>query len=156
MKPETFHRLAGRFLEVVALYQELHRRPWVFNGLSLSPAEWHLLEAIGDLDGPGVTRLASWLGVSKGAVSQTLKKLEHKGLVLREQDPEHGRKIRLLLSPVGQGWYGKHKDWHAEGRDGGLIGLMEAFSEEEGAVLHRFLERFRGVLEKIQVEPGEG
>lgn len=45
--------------------------------------------------------IAEYFGITRGTVSQTLAVLERKGLVTRQADARHGRRIHLQLSPAG-------------------------------------------------------
>lgn len=147
MKPETFHSLNVKIKLMAERYLELERIPRIFSsGFSLTSSELHLLETIGDHPGSSVTSLAAWLGISKGAVSQTLKRLEQKGLVLRDCDPDNLSRMQLRLSDTGTDLYREHKEWHRKRLDGGLMDLMNELSEEEGRFLHRSFDRFNQIL----------
>ncbi|MCA1926359.1 MAG: MarR family transcriptional regulator [Thiobacillus sp.] len=43
--------------------------------------------------------VAEYFGVTRGTVSQTLAVLERKGLLVRESDARHGRRVHLGLTP---------------------------------------------------------
>lgn len=66
-------------------------------GVPLYTSEVHMIVNIGRTEGIRAVDLAEQLGITKGAVSQTLKKLEEKSLVKREQKllvlTESGRKV---------------------------------------------------------------
>jgi len=131
-------------------YMELERKPRRFcGGMELSSGEVHLLEVIGDQPGASVTALAGWFGISKGAISQTLKRLDNKKLIVRETDPDNLSRIKLSLSALGQMLYQEHKEWHKKRLDGGLLDLMSEFSEEEGQFLHRSFDRFNQILQEM-------
>ena len=46
--------------------------------------------------------LVTYLGLTKGTVSQTLKALESKGLVKKQADPKDRRRVRLTLTAKGK------------------------------------------------------
>ncbi|MBE0510430.1 MAG: MarR family winged helix-turn-helix transcriptional regulator [Chromatiales bacterium] len=46
--------------------------------------------------------IAEYFGITRGTVSQTLSVLERKGLLRKEQDPRHGKRIHLKLTPQGE------------------------------------------------------
>ncbi len=129
------------------LYLELERKPRRFlRGVKLLWSELHLLETIGDQPGAGVTALAEILGVSKGAVSQTLKRLDGMGLIERRPDSRNLSRVCLYLSASGMELYRQHKEWHRKRLDGGLMDMMEEFSDQEGLFLQRAFDRFNQVL----------
>ncbi len=100
--------MVEKFMGIVRRTDELENRPWHFGTAEiLYRSEIFLLELIGDQEGIGVTEAANLLGITKGAVSQTLKKLDAKGLVEKRSDPVNslkacpskgGRQISFLES----------------------------------------------------------
>jgi DNA-binding MarR family transcriptional regulator len=46
--------------------------------------------------------VASYLGITRGTVSQTLAVLERKGLISRSSDDRHGRRVHLQLTAAGE------------------------------------------------------
>jgi DNA-binding MarR family transcriptional regulator len=46
--------------------------------------------------------LAEYFGTTRGTVSQTIAVLERKGLVRREPDPRHGKRVHLRLTRKGR------------------------------------------------------
>ena len=69
-------------MKIVRRTAELENRPWHFGtSETLYRSEMFLIELIGEQEGISVTDAAHHLGITKGAVSQTLKKLDVKGLM---------------------------------------------------------------------------
>lgn len=46
--------------------------------------------------------LAEYFGTTRGTVSQTIAVLERKGLIRRQADPKHGKRIHLKLTRAGK------------------------------------------------------
>ncbi|MGL1831978.1 MarR family winged helix-turn-helix transcriptional regulator [Rhodocyclaceae bacterium SMB388] len=46
--------------------------------------------------------IADYFGITRGTVSQSLAVLERKGLLLKQPDPVHGRRVHLTLTDAGQ------------------------------------------------------
>lgn len=46
--------------------------------------------------------VADYLRITRGTVSQTLSLLERKGLISKEADPQHGKRIHLALTAAGE------------------------------------------------------
>ncbi len=69
----------------------------------LNPAQWEALRYISRANAASRTpsALASYLGTTKGTVSQTLIALEAKGLVKRVRAPCDRRKVHLEATPAG-------------------------------------------------------
>ena len=113
----------------------------------LSHSEIHLIEIIGETSGSSVTDLAKLLGITKGAVSQTLKKLEAKGYTMKEPHPENLSKAVVSLTSRGQTAYWAHKDWH-ERMDGGFSRYLTTLNDQELATIQTFLERTEDFLQR--------
>ena len=76
-----------------------------FKGVSLYPSEVHLLLVIkNDID-TNATEIAKQLGLTKGAVSQTLLRLEKKGIILKTKDPYNKNELTLSLTGFGEKAY---------------------------------------------------
>ena len=70
------------------------------NGVSVS--EWVALRQLYDASGVGAGTLIQALGMTKGAVSKLLDRLEHKQLVRRRPDAEDARVQRVELTAAGR------------------------------------------------------
>jgi len=46
--------------------------------------------------------IAQYLGITRGTVSQSLAVLARKGLIRKQKDPRHGRRVHLHLTTAGQ------------------------------------------------------
>jgi DNA-binding MarR family transcriptional regulator len=76
-----------------------------FKGISLYPSEVHLMLMIkNDID-TNATQIANQLGLTKGAVSQTLSRLEKKGVLLKTKDPYNKNELTLVLTRLGKQAY---------------------------------------------------
>jgi DNA-binding MarR family transcriptional regulator len=96
MKDELSRELADRFTRVAGKYASLDKIPLrLANGKAVYASEMHMAIAIGEGRASTATDLASIFGVTKGAVSQAVKRLEAKGLIERKRG-EGDAKTRLL------------------------------------------------------------
>jgi DNA-binding MarR family transcriptional regulator len=137
--------LIAKFSRVSKLWQQLDSKPRKFGtDNDLSGSEIHLIEMVGQNDGLSVTDLARRLGITKGAVSQTLKKLEAKGLVAKEVDPANTSRITVGLSTKGKVAYYSHLQWH-EAMDGGFRDYFVNLPEDK----IRFMDEFLSLLEQF-------
>ncbi len=46
--------------------------------------------------------IAQYLGITRGTVSQSLAVLARRGLIVKEKDARHGRRVHLRLTPMGE------------------------------------------------------
>lgn len=76
-----------------------------FKGVSLYPSEVHLMLVIkNDID-TNATEIARQLGLTKGAISQTLLRLEKKGIIVKTKDPYNKNELMLSLTRFGEEAY---------------------------------------------------
>lgn len=139
-KDHSIHVVHAKFARIVELYGKLERRPRSYGtDEQLTSAEIHLIETIGDhSESLSVTDLANLMGITKGAVSQRLKKLEKMGLTGKDEDPENISRVRVSLTSKGKTAYFAHKHWH-ETMDGGYMAYYEKVDEDKIAFLIEFM-----------------
>jgi DNA-binding MarR family transcriptional regulator len=81
------------------------KRVLTFKGTSLYPSEVHLLLVIeNDID-TNATEIAKQLHLTKGAVSQTLSRLEKKGIIIKSKNPYNKNELTLSLTDFGKEAY---------------------------------------------------
>lgn len=133
---------------IVRRTADLENRPWHFGtSETLYRSEMFLLELIGEREGLSVTEAADQLGITKGAVSQTLKKLDAKGLVEKQTDPDNSLRACLYMTNKGKSAYYAHKHWH-EKIDDGFKDFFIGLGPENIAFLEDFLDQLDGFLDK--------
>ena len=149
MNDTRIHMIHERFRSVVALAVRLEQTPRPFGtDERLSSSEIHLIEIIGDNDETlGVTDLSKLLGVTKGAVSQNLKRTENKGLTLKIGDPQNSSRAIVKLTSKGKTAYFAHKHWH-ETMDGGFKAFFLNLKPERIDFLIDFLAKLETFLKK--------
>jgi len=105
----------------------------------LYEAEIHMIKSIKENEGIHVTGLAEILGVTKGAVSQILIKLDKKGMLIKDKDINNQSRLVLKLTPKGELAYIHHEKLHQEFDD--LVnGILRDASEEKKLFLKNFLK----------------
>jgi DNA-binding MarR family transcriptional regulator len=142
------HKIYGKFQSIMALAQRLEKSPRKFGtDKNLSHAEIHLIEIIGDNEGVSVTDISRLLGITKGAVSQSLKRLEAKGISTKEKDPDNLSRVIVKLTAKGMTAFWSHKDWH-EKMDGGFSRYMDNLPEKEINIILGFLSKTEDFLKQ--------
>jgi len=71
-------------------------------GLKLYPSEIHLIDVIAKGQDINASKMAARLGVTKGAVSQTLARLEKKGILYKTKDPQNRNELTVHFTPLGK------------------------------------------------------
>lgn len=139
------YSLAEKFSRVSKLWRQFNSRPRRFGTeTELSGSEIYLIEAVGQNEDLSVTDLAGRLGITKGAVSQTLKKLEIKDIIVKKVDPANSSRTMVGLSTKGKVAYYSHLQWHEE-LDGGFRDYFFSLPQDK----IRFLDEFLSSLEQF-------
>ena len=114
-------------------------------GCELYPGQLHLLDAV--ILSPGLTQqaAASCLGVSAASVAQSVKRLEHSGLLKKEPDPQNLRKNRLYATPAGIA----AADAYRKSFDQVDGAMFSGFSSEDLTALTGYLDR---MIENLKPE----
>jgi DNA-binding MarR family transcriptional regulator len=135
------YALHEEFFQLVVLSEKLKKYPRTFGAdEQLRSAEIHLIELIGDNQGMSVTGLAKLREVTKGAVSQNLKRLERKGFTQKQDDPANNSRSIVSLTGKGKISYDVHKAWH-ESMDGGFKKYLSTLEEENIKFLFEFMDK---------------
>jgi DNA-binding MarR family transcriptional regulator len=144
-----------KFNRIVALAWQIEKTPRSYGTDELlSSSEIHLIEVVGDQQEVlSVTDLSKQLGVTKGAVSQNLKKLENKGLTTKTADPENSSRAIVKLTYKGKTAYFAHKHWH-ETMDGGYLAYFSRLEQEKIDFLDEFLTKVEDFMQRILQEVG--
>lgn len=139
MKFKNRTKISYTFLRVVTKLSEIDRKMRCYGtDQPLFNAEIHMIKSIKENEGIHVTGLADMLGVTKGAVSQVIQKLERKSMIVKDTDPRNLSKLALHLTPKGETAYMHHEDLHR--RFDGLFDIvLKNASEENSAFLKDFL-----------------
>ena len=148
-RTNVINEIHEKFFRIVKLAEKLEKQPRSYGTDELlTSSEIHLIEIIGDHERFSVTDLANFKGITKGAVSQHLKKLEKKGLTMKEEDPENLSRSIVRLTSKGKAAHYAHKHWH-ETMDGGFKEYTTNLEEEKIAFLLEFITRVEDFLSRI-------
>ena len=124
------------------------KRVFRFEGVDLFPSEVHLMMVIREGTSTNVTRMAEELAVTKGAVSQSLTRLEKKGVLVKTRDPSRKNELTLSFTPFGTRTlqhYQSHTAGFFEGPRSYLIGL----SSGERRAIQGFLEELEEAFDQV-------
>jgi len=93
--------LIDLFLKILHLYSIIGRKPKDYGtGDLLYIAEIHTITMVGNNNEINMTRLADIMGVTRGAISQTISKLVVKNLIIKSNTTNR-KEINLKLSEKG-------------------------------------------------------
>lgn len=106
--------LIDLFLKILHLYSVIGRKPKDYGtGDLLYFAELHTITVVAKNREINMTRLAEIMGVTKGAISQTIRKLVNKNLILKSNIINR-KEVNLKLSEKGMIVYKSQESFQKE------------------------------------------
>ncbi len=133
-------------LRLINKYNRIASKPRCYGTDELLyTAEVHIIAAVGSRSKTTVTELSEQMGITKGAISQTLKKLEGKGYICRCVSEKRRNEVHITLSEKGQKVYEYHNAMHGNTRE---IIEKNLDSETEQAV-YRLMKVLDDMLDTI-------
>jgi DNA-binding MarR family transcriptional regulator len=146
-KERLMFMLMERFSRVVAKTVEIEKTPKSYGTKELFyKAEIHMLEMIEHTKKATVTGLAKALNITKGAVSQTIAKLESKDLIIKEPDCKNNSRVIITLSRKGYEVHKEHIAWHDK-VDKGFRNMFFNLDTGKLTFLNDFLSKFEDFLD---------
>jgi len=147
MKDQT-RNIGEILIRLLNKYVKNQRQPRRYGlGELLFPAEIHLIMLIGLYPDAGVTELAVKDGVTKGAVSQMVHKLEDKELIKRIESPGQTPRAVFSLTNKGKIVYYSHERAHEE-IDRELYAFVKRLNVEQTRILEDFLRLIEQGIDK--------
>ena len=147
------------FLRVINKYNTLEKIPVKHaSGQDLYHSERHMLDRLGNHPDLNVTELARHAGVTKGAISQIIKKLEGKGLVQRYKKAISDKEVYVALTELGQQVHQERIKHNAETIIP-LTDTLSQYSEDEVAAVlafFRWLDHFMDQSRKQMLSRPDG
>jgi DNA-binding MarR family transcriptional regulator len=108
------HKIAYESLDLAFALMELDKKTRYYGtDVPIFHSEIHVIKAIAEHPCIHVGGLADILGVTKGAVSEIIKKLERKALIIKEVDELNLSRYLLSLSKKGEKAHKIHMHYHA-------------------------------------------
>jgi DNA-binding MarR family transcriptional regulator len=145
----TSRHLAEQVLRLTNKLIFLEKKSILSHGdLKLYPSEIHLLDVIDQDRYINASEMAARLGVTRGAVSQTLSRLEKKGVIHKSRDPNHKNELTAYFTKLGNEIFEQHRKTRgtlAKRFDGYLADA----SDEEKEVIKRFLEKLEDLFDSL-------
>lgn len=100
-------------LDVISEFYENDNRARTFGtDTELYHSEIHMLQCIAENPALHISGIARLLGVTRGAASQTAKRLERKGMIVKETSQESVKMVILHLTSKGKIAVFNHKSAH--------------------------------------------
>jgi DNA-binding MarR family transcriptional regulator len=96
-------QLVEKILHTLSLVTSADKRQKLeIEGVNLYSSEIHLLMFVHTEQDTNITKIADKLELTKGAISQTVTRLENKGIIQKETDPYNKNELTILFTPKGK------------------------------------------------------
>ena len=120
----------------------------------LYASEMTAIETLGYQPGSNVTEFAQKHSITKGAVSQLVKKLEKKGLVERYKGSSNRKEVLLKLTTKGEIAFHQHSLFHLQMAKE-FFEKFEDMSPEKITTIVEFLEQFESLFDRALAMMGQ-
>ena len=110
-------------------------------------SEIHVIQLIGDRADIHLSEIARLIGVTKGTVSQIVKRLEGKGLVVKKTDESNYTRQLIHLTEKGATAYRTHVDYHNRNYKD-MLSFLDGLTDEQQAVLEEFLNKASDMIKE--------
>ena len=146
---KDYRELAWLMERTIHKYNQYEKKPQKYCAdVMLTQPEIHTVAVIGDNEGISVTELAKVRGITKGAASQMIYRLEDKELVEKRISPESDSKLNLYLTKKGRKARDEHRKMH-ETMGTRFATLMDRVPEDVEKYIIEFLKDFEKELDKL-------
>lgn len=133
-------KLYTSILRAFSRYKVLDSKPRDYGtGYLLYSSEIHAIDMIGRSPDCNITGLSEKLGVTKGAVSQTVNKLEKKDLVEKHRDAGNDKEVYVRLTEKGKKAQQGFEDFHNM-RDFTLRSYIQDLNDDQMNMLITFFQ----------------
>ena len=144
--------ISQTLLGIATRFQEIERQCCKFGtDVDIHMAEIHTIMAIHNNEGIHVGGLADRLGVTKGSVSELLRRLDHKGLAYKAKDPLKMTRLNVFLTEKGKAAHSRHMGFHSQ-LDGLVDEAMSTRSPEEIKSIVDFLGEILDRLNAAEIK----
>lgn len=139
-----------KFIKVINMYNKLEKVNIEFvPGIKVSHLDAHLLALMSNNPYKKVSELAELFGVTKGAISQQIKKMEKRELLKRVRHNDNFREVYIELTENGKKAVKAHTKFHDIIFSEFVSGL-ENLNEEKKAFINTVLENLTELFSKAE------
>jgi DNA-binding MarR family transcriptional regulator len=148
MTPES-KNLRDRISRIINRLIFLEKRSvFQLGSLKLHPSEIHLMKVVRERPDLNAGEIAQRLGVSNGAVSQTLARLERKGVITKVKDPSLKNRVTAVFTESGRTAIERFEHERASSGES-FTNYLAGLSEREKEVIHSLISHMEEFLEEL-------
>jgi DNA-binding MarR family transcriptional regulator len=116
--------------------------------LRLYPSEIHLMQVINEESDLSAGELAKRLGITIGAVSQTLNRLEKKGMIKKTKEPALKNKLTATFTGSGKAAF-RRFEYEQEAVLKAFSTYLDGLSDKERETIEGFLSQMEVFLKNL-------
>jgi len=136
-------KVTEQIFEIIRLFDEEKKKPRDYgNGILLYHGEIQFLETVAKFPGENVSKLSERLGITKGAITQTVEKLKQKDLIQIISRMDNKKEKYFILTDRGQSAIDQHRYLHKQSNEN-ICGFISTLDEKEADAVFRFLEQIK-------------
>ncbi|TKJ19418.1 MAG: hypothetical protein CEE43_15410 [Promethearchaeota archaeon Loki_b32] len=141
---KLLNKILGTISKLVFLDR---RRNITYKNIKLYPSEIHLLLFIYHIQDTNITKIADHLGLTKGAISQTLSRLNRKGIIIKETEPLKKNQLHIQFTDKGKILM-EHVNEFRSLLETEFLNYLESKSIEEKQLISDFLDTMISIMHK--------
>ncbi len=139
--------LINKILETISKLTFLDRRRKItYQDIRLYPSEIHLLLFIYHIQDTNITKIADRLGLTKGAISQTLSRLHKKGIIIKRTDHSKKNELQVQFTKKGQSLM-DHVIEFRKSLETKYLNFLKTKSDKEKQIISDFLDTLVSIMD---------
>lgn len=131
---------------VFTYYNYIHKTRDYGTGLFLSMLEAHVITDISDNPGISATEIAKKWKKSPAAISQIIKKLENKNIIIRKPNKKNRKYYNLFLTDKGKNFDFAHKKYDVNSIIKTNKKLLKDFTAEEIEISRKVMHQYGKII----------
>jgi len=140
------HIIEKYMLLVEKVSNTVHMSNTFDTDVNIYRSEIHIIQLIGDHSQLYISEISRLIGVTKGTISQIVKRLEKKALVSKYTDTTNNTRQVVRLTSKGQTAYKAHCQFHRQ-RHVEMNQFLETLNAEKLSAIEDFLGHAHGMVE---------
>ena len=102
--------------------------------------EIHIIKVVGDYPGMYISEIAQRFNVTRAVISKTIKKLETRGFIIKEEVKADKKKLAVYLTKKGEKAYTAHQQFHLI-NDKEIFDYLDGLTERELYAVKEFINK---------------
>ncbi len=140
--------LVAKILDSIATLVSLDKKRVVTHkGEKLHPSEVQLLMFLYHVQDTNITAIAKEMGLTKGAISQTLSRLQKKGIISKEMFPEKKNELHVRFTESGDELMNQLNKGK-KSIEGKYRRYIQTLSKKEKDAISAFLDKMVSIMSK--------